>query len=119
VADFLSEEWFEEINRSLAAAGPVPEATGTLYVVLEFTDAPAQAPHAVTFSLGEVASVAPGDHLAAETLLRLSYADAAALTQGTFDSATALRQGRVKVRGDLNALVPLLGWLQRAHPASA
>ena len=61
--------------------------------------------------------MAPGDHLAAETLLRLSYADARDLTLGTFDSATALRQGRVKVRGDLNALVPLLAWLQRAHPA--
>jgi putative sterol carrier protein len=119
VADFLSEEWFDEINRSLAAAGPVPDAAGTLYVVLEFTDAPSFAPHAITFALSDLASVAPGDHLAAETLLRLSYADALALTQGTFDSATALRSGRVKVRGDLNALVPLLAWLQRAHPASA
>jgi hypothetical protein len=38
------------------------------------------------------------------------------LTNGDIDSASALRDGRVKVRGDINAIVPLLGWLQRAHP---
>ena len=41
VADFLSEAWFDEINRSLADAGAVPgdEAPGPHYVVVEFTDA--------------------------------------------------------------------------------
>jgi hypothetical protein len=39
-----------------------------------------------------------------------------ALSLGQFDSATALREGRIKVRGDINAIVPVLGWLQQAHP---
>jgi putative sterol carrier protein len=71
----------------------------------------------MTFTLGpEGASVDAGDHLAADALLRLSFADATALTSGQFDSATALREGRIKVRGDINAIVPVLSWIQQAHP---
>jgi putative sterol carrier protein len=57
-----------------------------------------------------------GDHVAADAIVKLSYDDALALTTGRFDSASALREGRVKVRGDINAIVPLLSWLQLAHP---
>jgi hypothetical protein len=122
VADFLSDEWFERTNDTLHAAGPVPfkEGLAVFRIVLEFPDAPSSGPHAMTFTLspGE-ASVAAGDHLAADAIIRLSFADALALAAGTFDSATALRQGRIKVRGDINAIVPLLTWLQGAHPHAA
>ena len=71
----------------------------------------------MTFTLsGAAASLDAGDHLAADALVRLKYADALALATGKFDSATALREGRIKVRGDINAIVPLLSWLQQAHP---
>jgi hypothetical protein len=50
--------------------------------------------------------------------LQLSYAEAASLTNGSIDSASALRDGRIKVRGDINAIVPVLGWLQRSHPSA-
>ncbi len=119
MADFLTTEWFAELNETLAAAGPVPFERGAsaFRVVIEFPDAPRALPHAMTFTLGpEGASVDVGDHLAADALIRLSFADAAALTSGKFDSATALREGRIKVRGDINAIVPVLNWLQQAHP---
>jgi len=48
----------------------------------------------------------PGDNLLADTLLRLTYADARSLFRGDIDSAGALREGRIKVRGNINALVP-------------
>ncbi len=121
MADFLSAQWFAELNETLAQAGPVPLArdSPTVRVVIEFPDAPTSGPHALTFSLSrEGASVDPGDHLAADAILRLSYADASGLTTGQFDSATALREGRIKVRGDINAVVPVLSWLQRAHPSA-
>ncbi len=54
----------------------------------------------------------------ADALLRLSYIDATSLSAGTFDSSAAIREGRVKVRGDIKKLVPLLNWLQTAHPLS-
>ena len=121
MADFLSNEWFESLNESLQQAGPVPfEASGSTYrVVLEFEDAPKTVPHAMTFTMAsDGASVDPGDHLMADALLRLSYIDATALSAGTFDSSAAIREGRVKVRGDINKLVPLLNWLQTSHPLS-
>jgi hypothetical protein len=121
VGDFLSSEWFDSLNQTLRAAGPLPfdSEAAVFRVVLEFPDAPSSLPHALTFTLTrDGASVDPGDHLAADTLIRLTYADALALSSGRFDSATALREGRIKVRGDFNAIVPLLSWLQRAHPLS-
>jgi hypothetical protein len=119
VADFLSAEWFQELNDTLENAEPVPLDPGaaTTRVVIEFPDAPSNGPHALTFSIGpDGARVEAGDHLAADAILRLSFEDAAALTSGVIDSASALRDGRIKLRGDINAIVPLLSWLQRAHP---
>jgi len=121
VADFLSNEWFESLNESLRQAGPVPfgEARSTYRVVLEFEDAPSTVPHAMTFTMSsDGASVDAGDHLMADALLRLTYVDATALSAGTFDSSAAIREGRIKVRGDINKIVPLLSWLQNAHPLS-
>ena len=119
MADFLSAEWFQELNDTLENADPVPLTPGaaTTRIVIEFPDAPSNGPHALTFSIGpDGARVEPGDHLAADAILRLSFEDAAALTGGVIDSASALRDGRIKLRGDINAIVPLLSWLQRAHP---
>jgi putative sterol carrier protein len=121
VAVFLSSEWFDDLNSALESAAPVPHEDGAhpVRVVLEFSGAPSSVLHAITFTItAEGASLAPGDHLAADAIMRLSYADALALTKGEFDSATALRDGRVKVRGNVNAVVGLLGWLQSAHPNS-
>ena len=75
-------------------------------------------PHALSLSVStDGASAEVGDHLAADAVIRLSYRDAEALTDGTLDSADALREGRLKVRGDIHGLVPLLAWLLQAHPA--
>jgi hypothetical protein len=118
VADFLSEDWFAGLNASLAAAGPAPlEGPGPVRVVLEFPDAPATVLHAITFTVTpEGATVAPGDHLAADAIVRLTFDDARALVEGAVTSATALREGRIKVRGDLDTVVSLVEWLKRAHP---
>ena len=119
MADFLSETWFAELNESLRAAGPVPLEGATYRVVIEMTDAPSSVPHAITLTLDNEASAQPGDHLAADSVLRLSFSDGAALFEGRLDSAEALRTGRVKLRGDVTALVSCVEWLQRAHPATA
>jgi SCP-2 sterol transfer family len=121
VADFLSSSWFRELNDTLENADAVPfePDAPTVRVVLEFPDAPSNGPHALTFTIGpNGASVEAGDNLAADAIVQLSYADASALTGGDVDSASALRDGRVKVRGDINAIVPLISWLQRSHPGA-
>ncbi len=118
MAAFLSPEWFDEVNAALERAGTAPEGSASGIVVLELAGAPAGGPHALTVTLGPQLRLAPGDHLAAHTLIRLSYADAGALAAGELDVATALREGRLKVSGDLSALVDLVGFLQGAHRPS-
>jgi ubiquinone biosynthesis protein UbiJ len=109
VAEFLSDEWLNDLNENLRRADPLPlDANSQSFrVVLEFVGGPMSA---------DGASLCAGDHFAADASVSLTYADALALTSGQFDSATAVREGRVKVRGDINAIVPLLSWLQLAHP---
>ena len=119
MAEFLSAQWLDELNHQLRAAGPIPLESGSpaFRLVLEFLDAPSPVAHAMTFTMSEEGgSISVGDHLAADATVSLSYNDALALTTGRLDSATALREGRVKVRGDINTVVPLLSWLQLAHP---
>ena len=117
MAEFASEAWFATLNATLAAAGPVPMASdATLRVVVALIDGPTKTPHAFTLTLrGSGATVEIGDHLAADTLVRIAYADASRIFRGDLDSATALREGLVKVRGDVNGLVALLDWLVGAH----
>jgi hypothetical protein len=115
VAAFLSAEWLAALNDTLAAAAPPPleDPESTYRIVFELTDGPNTMPHALTFSVSSNgATVDLGDHLAADAVIRLSFRDAEALTAGTLDSASALREGRFKVRGDIHGLLPLFGWLQ-------
>lgn len=112
--DFLSDRWFEEINARLSTAAPgaLPEGARPCRLVFEMTDAPEGRTPTLAFTISEDGlRVAPGDGAPADAVLRLDYHDAAALAQGRLDSATALRDGRIKVRGDVNAIVPLASWL--------
>jgi SCP-2 sterol transfer family len=114
VSAFLSDQWFSELNDNLRLAGPAPldESGVGLRLVFELTDGPPSVPHALTFAVDEDGvSVTPGDHLAASAVIRISYLDAEALAKGTLTSASAVRDGRLKIRGDVHGLVPLLGWL--------
>jgi putative sterol carrier protein len=118
MASFLSAAWMSALNDNLAAAGPAPleDPSSVFRVVLELTDGPSSSPHALTFTVGADGAFAElGDHLAANAVVRLSFKDAEALTSGKLDTALALREGRFKVRGDIQGLVPLIGWLLQAH----
>ena len=120
MAAFLSAEWLETLNSSLAQAGPPQRvAPGSSFrVVFEFTDAPSTSPHALSISVAhEGARAELGDHLAADAVIRLTYRDGESLTKGTLDSGTALREGRLKIRGDVHGLVPLLSWLLGEPPS--
>ena len=116
--DFLSEEWFATVNKTLADAGQVemPEGLATVSVVFVIENAPSSVPHAFTIAVKpEGGSLLAGDTLDADSIIRLSYTDAASLYSGDFDSGTALREGRIKVRGNVNTLVPLMKWFQSAY----
>ncbi|MGC1237974.1 MAG: SCP2 sterol-binding domain-containing protein [Acidimicrobiales bacterium] len=114
---FLSDEWFSGLSATLNNAGPAPLDEGAVEVriVFELTDGPSSAPHAITFAVDrDGVTVRPGDHLAADAVIRISYDDAAQLASGKLTSANAVRDGRLKIRGDVHGLVPLLSWLLAA-----
>ena len=114
---FLSEEWFAGLGETLKSAGPPPFDDGAVDVriVFELVDGPASLPHALTFAVThDEVTVQIGDHLAADAVIRISYEDASKLANGALTSAEAVRDGRLKIRGDVHGLVPLLGWLLNA-----
>jgi putative sterol carrier protein len=114
VPTFLSDEWFTTSNAVLAQASKqgTESQVQSAHVVLELDDGPNDKPHAMTFEIKDgLASVASGDHFMADTIIRLSFADAQALVEGTLTSADVLREGRIKVRGDVHAIVSLASWL--------
>jgi hypothetical protein len=118
VSAFLSDQWFSELGEVLDSAGPapLPKDTSGLRLVFELTDGPATLPHAVTFAVTAAGvRVTPGDHLAADAIIRISYEDAEALSKGSLTSADAVRDGRLKIRGDVHGLAPLLAWLMGAR----
>ncbi len=118
MADFLSTPWFEEVNETLAHAPTPPRGAAPWRLVVEFTGAPATGPHALTLTIDDDgARLEPGDHLGAETLIRLTFDDARGLSAGRLTSADALREGRLRVRGDLGPAVALLAWARDAHHA--
>ncbi|MGH3732215.1 MAG: SCP2 sterol-binding domain-containing protein [Acidimicrobiales bacterium] len=118
MSDFLSDEWLRDLSETLNNAGPAPldEGANELRLVFELTDGPSSSTHAVTFAVTrEGVSVTAGDHLAADAVIRISYRDAESLATGTLTSANAVRDGRLKIRGDVHGLVPLLAWLLGAR----
>ncbi|HQU26792.1 MAG TPA: SCP2 sterol-binding domain-containing protein [Acidimicrobiales bacterium] len=114
MADFLSPAWFAERNADLAGRGPTGVAA-TLRVVLVLSDAPTGGPGALTLVLEPSGGrLEPGDPGIADVVLTLSVDDAAALVAGAATSTAALREGRLRVRGNAATLVPVAAWLAGA-----
>jgi hypothetical protein len=133
VARYLSVEWIQAFDAALgaldlseavaaAASGSLAAADGAFSIAQLVSGVPADVTGGST--AGEVRvvlSVADGHaHLALDTegigagaeaeaeataTIALGYADALALALGRLDPADALAAGRVRVRGDLAALV--------------
>jgi putative sterol carrier protein len=132
MARYLSPEWVHSFDAALsaldlseavaaAAAGSLAAADGVFSVAQLVSGVPADVASGAQGSGSEsevsvVLSVAEGRaHLAldrdgtlaagATATIALRYADALALALGRLDPADALAAGRVRVRGDLAALV--------------
>jgi hypothetical protein len=131
MARYLSPEWvrsFDEMLSALDLSGAVAEASGTslaaadgaFAVAQEVTGAPADLGSAGPDAVGlpsvvrTVLTVSDGTarlqldrgaSLDADVTLVVGYDDAAAMALGRLQPADALAKGRVRVRGDLAALV--------------
>jgi SCP-2 sterol transfer family len=130
MARYLSPEWvrsFDEMLSALDLSAAVAEASGTslaaadgaFAVAQEVTGAPADLGSAradaagpsvvrtvLTVSNGHARLVLdPEGATEADVTLVVGYADASAIALGELEPADALAEGRVRVRGDLSALV--------------
>jgi hypothetical protein len=121
---YLTPEWVESFDAALGAldlsdavaaagAGSLAAADGTFSVVQVVTGVPDDVP-AAGGEVHLVLTVADGrarlavDHsgtAVATATIVLGYAEALAMARGQLDPADALAAGRVRVRGDLAALV--------------
>ncbi len=114
MADFLSDQWFEELTAriALASPGPLPDGARPCRLMVEFTGVPDGQTSSLTLMVSETSlEVVPGGEPPADAYLRIGVSDAAAISSGALDSATALRDGRIKVRGDASVVAPLANWL--------
>jgi hypothetical protein len=131
MARYLSPEWvrsFDEMLSALDLSGAVAEAAGTslaaadgaFAVAQEVTGAPADLGSGGTDAAGMPSVVRtvltvsdgkarlvldPDTSLDADVTLVVGYDDASAMALGRLEPADALAEGRVRVRGDLAALV--------------
>lgn len=111
----FSPEWCAERTSQWSALGAPPlPGEGPFRVVFSFTDG--GDPHALTLTMAEVVSIEVGDHLMADCVIELSRGDAEAMIAGTSTSAAALRDGKLKVRGNINSLVAMSDWFRKAKP---
>ena len=114
VEGLLTDEWLERCNEALAGLeGPTG---GPIVLTERVTGTAPPQHHAVTLLADEdgVRLVA-GGHEGAAATITLSVADALALQSGELSPSGALSSGRVRVRGDLRAVIEGVALLARAH----
>jgi hypothetical protein len=112
----FTDAWLEECNAALASAPGLEEGRRTLVVTELVPDAPDDAHAAVTLMADtDGVRLVAGERPGTSAWLTVSMADADALHRGVIDPARALTEGRVRVRGDLSAVVELVSVLADAH----
>jgi hypothetical protein len=113
VAAYLSDEWLADVERALRQHASVTAAAGDLVVTHRVSGGPAGDR---TFHIelrGPRTRVAAGEADAAHVTFTQDYSTAAAIARGELSAQAAFMAGRLRVGGDLTALVdhhrPLLG----------
>jgi putative sterol carrier protein len=140
LARFLSPAWAAELDAALRGVARPPTGlesrpgtpgtpTGTVTVVQEVGGTPdGDVRLILQIDEGEVHlrveaaddGPPPGDESPLPTVtIAVSYADAASLSRGELTPAEALNAGRIRVRGDLSALVAGQELLVAARSATA
>ena len=103
MATFLSRAWIDGLAAALGSAAPV--AGDRLLLGQIVTGAPSgEVRYTLAVGGGEPPEVVEGTTEGATVTLVADYATARAIASGT-PAAELLSQGRVKVRGDANALI--------------
>ena len=104
---YLSQAW---LDRQQELVGALPERPGaTARVQHVVSGAPAgEVRYALVVTDGRLTSATLGDDPDAGVTLTQTYPDAVLIAQGSLDANAAFMQGRVKVVGDMGAVMALM-----------
>lgn len=114
MARYLSQEWFDEVNRAAADSDRIPTDTATVDLTIQqvVTDAPeGDIRYAVRIKRGRV-EVVPGDDPGADVTMTEDWDTARAVAAGELSAPAAFMTGRIRVGGNVGVLLDAQGCLQ-------
>ena len=107
MAEWLSEEWLQEVAARAGSRPPVPGVTGTVSVSV--TGAPnGDAVYHWSYQDGVPGDGAAGPAGGADLALVITHADARPVAAGEVEPSVAYMRGRLKATGDGALLIGLL-----------
>ena len=107
MARFLSDEWLAELDRAVALDEEVASAASGIHLTIEqvvLNDTGDEVRYATRVEDGRV-RLEPGPVDGAHVTITEDYDTAAALAQGAITPQDAILAGKVKMRGDVGALL--------------
>jgi putative sterol carrier protein len=116
VARYLSERWFDDVEAVLPDSGAMAADLVVQHVVSDGPDG--EVAYHVRFRNGTLA-VTRGQAADPDVTFAEDYATAAAVAQGQLGTPAALLAGRIRVGGDLTALLAHHHCLPSADPVPA
>ena len=104
MALYLSPAWFEEVNRVAGAVPAANDATEPVTIQQVVTGGPSGDVRYWVRVAGGAAEVGLGEAAGAGATVTQSYETAVAITTGRLGVDDALREGRVRIAGDVALL---------------
>ena len=114
MARYLSQEWFDEVNRAAADSDRIKVDTAGIALTIQqvVTGAPdGDAHYAVKVRDGAV-TVTPGDDPEADVTITEDWDTAVSVANGELPAAAAFMTGRIRVSGNVAVLLDAQGSLQ-------
>lgn len=108
MARWLTQEWLDEQRRLAADQPERPGATARMQYVVKGDRGEDDVAYYWVLDDGKLVESGLGSLDDAQLTLAVTRADAAAILRGELDEQTAYMQGRIKVDGDMSALMALL-----------
>lgn len=114
MARYLSQEWFDEVNRAAADSDRIKTDTAGIDLTIQqvVTDGPdGDVRYAVRVRDGAV-TVVPGDDAEADVTITEDWDTATAVAKGELPAPAAFMTGRIRVSGNVGVLMDAQGSLQ-------
>lgn len=114
MARYLSQEWFDEVNRAAADSDRIKTDTAGVNLTIQqvVTGAPdGDIRYAVRVRRGTV-TVVPGDDAEADVTITEDWDTATAVAKGELPTPAAFMSGKIRVGGNVGVLLDAQGSLQ-------